>query len=95
MNEEILSEIIALGEGPASEFKRNVNAAFGNELCAFANAAGGIILVGVDDDGNPVGLKHHNRLKSQVQSYARAADPGNGVGCAAQLNSELRARRIR
>ena len=75
MNEEILSEIIALGEGPASECKRNVNAAFGNELCAFANAAGGIILVGVDDDGNPVGLKHHNRLKSQVQSYARAADP--------------------
>lgn len=75
MNEEILSEIIALGEGPASEFKRNVNAALGNELCAFANAAGGIILVGVDDDGNPVGLKHHNRLKSQIQSYARAADP--------------------
>lgn len=75
MDEKALSALMAAGEGPTCEFKRNVNDEFGNELCAFANARGGVILVGVDDSGRAVGLKNHNRLKSNIQSYARSVDP--------------------
>ena len=39
------------------------------------NATGGIILIGVDDTGTVVGVGNHNRLKSEVQSVARSADP--------------------
>lgn len=34
-----------------------------------------MILLGVDDDGTVVGIGRHNRVKSQVQSIARSADP--------------------
>lgn len=47
----------------------------GREICAFANATGGVILIGVADDGEIVGIANHNKLKSQVQSIARSADP--------------------
>ena len=47
----------------------------GREICAFANATGGVILIGVDDDGTVTGVASHNRLKSQVQNFARSADP--------------------
>ncbi len=45
------------------------------EICDFANATGGIILIGVEDDGEIVGVGKHNKLKSQVQSIARSAEP--------------------
>ena len=35
----------------------------GREICALANATGGVILVGVDDTGKIVGVDNHNRLK--------------------------------
>ena len=47
----------------------------GAEVCAFANATGGVILISVSDDGDVVGVGSHNRLKSQVQTTARSADP--------------------
>ena len=47
----------------------------GREICALANATGGVILVGVDDTGKIVGVDNHNRLKSQVQNIAHSADP--------------------
>ena len=53
----------------------NIISDLGREICAFANATGGIILIGVDDTGTVVGVGDHNRLKSQVQSIARSADP--------------------
>ena len=63
--------------------------ALGREICAFANATGGVILIGVTDNGEIVGIANHNKLKSQVQSIARSADPPiavemdsvNGVLC--------------
>ena len=67
--------MIALGEGFTSEFKRSMPSDLGREICAFANATGGVILIGVDDVGTVVGVGEHNRLKSQVQSVARSADP--------------------
>ena len=89
MNEKTLSNITALGEGFTTEFKRSMSSNLGREICAFANATGGVILIGVTDDGEIVGIANHNKLKSQVQSIARSADPPiavemesvNGVLC--------------
>ena len=89
MNEKTLSNITALGEGFTTEFKRSMSSNLGREICAFANATGGVILIGVTDDGAIVGIANHNKLKSQVQSIARSADPPiavetdsvNGVLC--------------
>ena len=75
MNEPTLPDLIALGEGFTTEFKLSMPSNLGRELCAFANATGGVVLIGVDDAGTVVGVKDHNRLKSQVQSVARSADP--------------------
>ena len=75
MNEQSLLDLIALGEGFTSEFKQSVSGQLGREICAFANATGGVILIGVDDAAQIVGVSDHNRLKSQVQNIARSADP--------------------
>ena len=70
-----VSDLTALGEGFTIEFKQSMPSDLGREICAFANATGGVILIGVDDTGTVVGVGDHNRLKSQVQSIARSADP--------------------
>ncbi len=75
MNQGTLSDLLALGEGFTTEFKRSGTAGLGREVCAFANATGGTILLGVADDGEVCGVGSHNRLKSEVQSIARSADP--------------------
>ncbi len=55
-----LKRLVAQGEGSSLEFKRK--AAFPEkivrEMIAFANTKGGILLIGVDDDGSLPGLKH-------------------------------------
>ena len=75
MTADSIRKIIAGGEGSQTEFKRGMPSDPGREICAFANAAGGVILVGVADDGEIVGVGRHNRLKSEIQSIARSADP--------------------
>jgi ATP-dependent DNA helicase RecG len=75
MNEKTLSGLTALGEGFTIEFKRSGTSGLGREICAFANATGGVILIGVADDGVVCGVADHNRLKSRVQSIARSAEP--------------------
>jgi ATP-dependent DNA helicase RecG len=53
-----LLEIIRNGENSGVEFKRDVvqNQALAKELVAFANFGGGIVLLGVEDDGSISGL---------------------------------------
>ena len=75
MNPQSLSDLIALGEGFTTEFKRAMPSDLGREICAFANATGGVIMLGVSDAGEIVGVADHNQLKSRVQSTARSADP--------------------
>ena len=70
-----LAGVIARGEGATVEFKRSLGKDVGRELCAFANAGGGTVLVGVSDTGEIAGVANHNRLKSRVLSTARSADP--------------------
>ena len=75
MNPQSLSSLIALGEGFTTEFKRAMPSDLGREMCAFANATGGVIMLGISDAGEIVGVADHNQLKSRVQSTARSAEP--------------------
>ncbi|MCP4667636.1 MAG: hypothetical protein GY849_14875 [Deltaproteobacteria bacterium] len=74
-SEADLTSLVALGEGFTTEFKRAGTSNLGREICAFANATGGVILIGVTDRGAVVGAGGHNRLKSEVQAIARSAEP--------------------
>jgi len=75
MTKHELLDLMRLGEGLTLEFKRSVSADLGREICAFANAIGGRIVVGADDEGNLVGVSNINRTKSEIQSIARNVDP--------------------
>ena len=53
-----LTEKIHLGEDSTIEFKRELphRESLADEIAAFANASGGVILIGVDDDSEIVGM---------------------------------------
>ena len=57
-----LLEIIANGENSGVEFKRDVlqNHQLAKELVAFSNLEGGMVLLGVDDDGTIAGVTRDN-----------------------------------
>ena len=75
MSAQELHTLIAQGEGFTSEFKRSMPSDLGREMCTFANASGGVILLGVTDKGEIIGVADHNKLKSQIQAIARSAEP--------------------
>ena len=58
MNSLELKEIILQGESSKVEFKRKFTTyeKIAKELCAFANTIGGILLIGIDDDGKIYGI---------------------------------------
>lgn len=61
-------------EGYRVEFKEKP-ANLDKELVAFANASGGRIFIGIDDDGVVKGVSIDNLLKTQVQDVANNCDP--------------------
>lgn len=74
MTDEELQLILEEGEGYTTEFKRNTSN-LDKEMVAFANASGGRIFVGIDDDGSIPGIEITNKLKSDIQNIARQCDP--------------------
>lgn len=68
-----LSDLIAQGEGSQLEFKQTISAAhrIARTLAAFANTAGGTILIGVADDGRIVGIASETH---EMQLIERATD---------------------
>src|SRR3989304_6327448 len=66
MTREELQQLIRLGEGFTSEFKQDGTTHLGRELCAFANATGGIVLIGVTDDGKPAGMTEADLGKKSI-----------------------------
>ena len=58
MNITELENLIKIGEGLTLEFKKSPSSNIGREICAFANAKGGRIILGVDDNGRVVGVNH-------------------------------------
>jgi len=65
---------IAEGEGQKIEFKKGVSR-LDREMVAFANASGGRIFLGVDDEGRIRGIEVTNQLLSRIQDIARNCDP--------------------
>jgi ATP-dependent DNA helicase RecG len=69
MNE--LLKLIKAGESESVEFKRSAGKTIHKDIVAFANAEGGNILIGVDDDGSIVGTDTKNamdRITNSIQS---------------------------
>jgi ATP-dependent DNA helicase RecG len=50
-----LENIIAQGESYFTEFKRNINSDLKKEMVAFANASGGNVFIGIEDDVHRTG----------------------------------------
>lgn len=78
MTQAELEQLIQQGEGYNLEFKQSIPSKVSDlakELCAFANANGGTILVGVNDKGNLVGVKISNSIRSEVQQVIGLLDP--------------------
>ena len=78
MTEEQLKSIILMGEGYKAEFKKAVPSKareIAEEACAFANAAGGLVLIGVDDNNNITGISIDNRQRSAIQDAINSITP--------------------
>lgn len=51
-----LLQILKEGESTIVEFKEAINKDIAKSVCSFANTKGGKILIGVKDDGTPIGV---------------------------------------
>ena len=71
-----LLEKINLGEDSTIEFKRNLpqKGDLAAEIAAFANADGGVILIGVDDTGEIVGLDSRSLASVETMAVEICAD---------------------
>ena len=70
-----LDILLQEGEGAMLEYKESLAASFARELVAFANTAGGKILLGVRDDGSVKGIADTNEIRARIQDIARNCDP--------------------
>ncbi|MEM0518950.1 MULTISPECIES: RNA-binding domain-containing protein [Aequorivita] len=73
-----IKSLIASGEGYNVEFKRNIPnkvKEVTEEICAFANAAGGTILLGVDDNNVIQGITFNNAKHSALQNSINEITP--------------------
>lgn len=75
MTQHELNTVIQSGEGYKTEFKRNINSDLSKELVAFANASGGRIFIGIEDNGIISGVNVDNAFRSKVITMARDCDP--------------------
>lgn len=77
-NLQALRTLVAQGEGLQLEFKRKAKFPdkIVKELVAFANTAGGWLLIGVDDDGSIPGCTHpHEEEYVMVQAISKHVSP--------------------
>ena len=75
MTPQELQTLIQQGENAAVEFKALPlrPEALAREMVAFANSAGGTILLGVADDGIVLGIDGSEQLEEWVMNIARTA----------------------
>ena len=80
MNAEELEKIVARDEMQCLELKESFNVECIETACAFANAQGGFIVIGVDNKGNP--SKHQLRfegLRDYENKISTATEPSVAV----------------
>jgi len=73
-----IKTIAKSGEGYNAEFKISVPSKvseLAGEVCAFANAAGGVILLGVDDNNEIKGIEINNSKRSAIQGALSHLSP--------------------
>ncbi len=72
-----IEEIIQCGENDQVEFKKStgvLHAAF-ETVCAFLNSKGGVVLIGVTDDGRIVGQDVADGTKQEIASHITKIEP--------------------
>ncbi len=77
-NTGTIQSLIESGEGYNVEFKVRVPSKvreLTEEICAFANADGGYLLIGVDDNGQIIGTNLENDKRSAIQSSISEISP--------------------
>lgn len=57
------------------EFKESADKSLSSEVCAFANASGGRVFIGVDDSGKVVGTETSNVARSRIQDTINQIEP--------------------
>lgn len=79
MNETELNKLIKEGESERLEFKRSTGqrTEAAKTVCAMLNGAGGMILFGVTDGGEPVGQQVSTRTLADITHELRRIDPPN------------------
>jgi ATP-dependent DNA helicase RecG len=70
-----LDVILSEGESYTVEFKESADKSLPSEVCAFANASGGRVFIGVDDSGRVVGADVSNAARSRVQDSINQIEP--------------------
>jgi ATP-dependent DNA helicase RecG len=70
-----LDVILSGGESYKVEFKESVDKSLPCEVCAFANAAGGKIFIGVNDNGRIVGTDTSSNARSRLQDTINHVEP--------------------
>jgi len=73
MDAEIVAAWLAAGEGEHTEFKEKYSSRVIESLVAFANTAGGRVLIGVNDRGRVVSLPDADKVVESVLSACREA----------------------
>ena len=67
--------MIAEGEHQSLEFKAGMPVHLRRHIAGMANAAGGVILLGVEDDGSVPGFELTDRIWRKILDEAKACDP--------------------
>lgn len=78
-------QCISLGEGENIELKRNSNdlSSIGEAICAFANSEGGVVILGVTDEGRIVGVNQDaENVQERLTSFLH-------TGCSAPVSGRL------
>lgn len=75
MTEEKIKLLLQQGENYHTEFKKRINKELANEICAFSNSKGGVIIIGVDDDNKICGVETNNTTRSNLENSISAINP--------------------
>lgn len=69
-NEQLIKNLIKQGESGQLEFKEVVRKEdIAKTLCAFLNAEGGTVLIGVKDDGKIIGIDQADKYEAELKQY--------------------------
>lgn len=85
MNNQDIKEFIQNGESLWCEFKREIPKQagdLGKEMVAFANAEGGVLLIGVEDNGTIIGVDKPNEMMERLSGIANK-------GCDLRIKPEI------